>query len=79
VPPRGAIDDRRDLVEGHSEHVVQHEREPLGRAQRLEDNEQGETHRVGQQSLVPRVRPVGAVDDQVGHVDADRLLAPQVA
>jgi hypothetical protein len=41
VPPRGAIDDRRDLAEGHSEHVVQHEREPLGRAQRLEDNEQG--------------------------------------
>ena len=30
-PPRRAIDDRRDLVEGHAEDVVQHEREPLGR------------------------------------------------
>ena len=29
---RRAPDDRRDLVERHAEHVVQHEREPLGRA-----------------------------------------------
>ncbi len=75
----GAVDDRRDLVEGHSEHVVQNEREPLGGAQRLEDHEQGETHRVGQERLVLRVRPIGAVDDRLGHVNADRLLAPRLA
>src|SRR6266545_3825113 len=30
---RGAPYDGRDLVEGHGEHVVQHERQPLGRSQ----------------------------------------------
>src|SRR5215207_1909915 len=27
---RGAVNDRGDLIEGHCEHVVEHEREPLG-------------------------------------------------
>jgi hypothetical protein len=53
---------------------VQHERESLGRAQRLEDDEQGETHRVGQQRLVLRVRAVGAVDDRLREADVERLL-----
>ena len=44
----GAVDDRRDLVEGHGEDVVEHEREPLGGAQRFEHHEQRETDRVGQ-------------------------------
>ena len=43
----GAVDDRRDLVEGHGEDVVEHEREPLGGAQRLEHHEQRETDGVG--------------------------------
>jgi hypothetical protein len=58
---------------------VQHEREPLGRAERLEDHKQREPDRVGQQRLVLRVRPVGAVDDRIGHAHPNRLLAPQVA
>ena len=41
---RRAVDDLSDLVEGHREHVVQHKREPLGRAERLEHYEQGEPH-----------------------------------
>ena len=49
---RGAADDRGDLVEGHGEHVVQHEGEPLGRRQRVEHDEQREADRVGQQRLV---------------------------
>jgi hypothetical protein len=48
----GAPHDGSDLVEGHGEHVVQHEREPLGRTQRFEHQEQRETNRVGQQSFV---------------------------
>jgi len=40
-----------DLVEGHGEHVVQHEREPLGGCQGVEDHER-ETDRVGQQRLL---------------------------
>jgi hypothetical protein len=35
----GSSDDGSDLVEGHGEHVVQHEREPLGRGQRVEYHE----------------------------------------
>ena len=55
---RGAPDDGRDLVERHAEHVVQHEREPLGGRQRLEHDEQREPDRVGQQRLVLGVDPV---------------------
>src|SRR5262249_41600676 len=33
---RGSVRDGGDLVEGHAEHVVQHEREPLGRGQGVE-------------------------------------------
>ena len=58
---------------------MQHEREALGGAQRLEHDEQGETHRVGQHRLVLRVGPVGGVDDGLREVNADRLLAPLVA
>ena len=32
---RGLVDDRCDLVKGHTEDVVQHERQPLGRVQRV--------------------------------------------
>ena len=52
-----AVDDRRDLVEGHGEDVVQDEREPLGRRQRLEHDEQRQADRVRQQRLVLRVVP----------------------
>jgi hypothetical protein len=75
----GAVDDRRDLVEGHGEDVVEHEREPLGGAQRLEHHEQRETDGVGDQRLVLGVGAVGAVDDRLGHVHAERLLASRVA
>jgi hypothetical protein len=35
-----ALDDRRDLLERQREHVVQHEGEPLGRSQGLQDDEE---------------------------------------
>lgn len=44
---RRTAHDGRDLVERH-EHVVQHERDPLGGAQRIEDHQQRGTDRVGQ-------------------------------
>ena len=71
-----AVDDRRDLVERHREHVVQHEREPLGRLERLEHDEQREADRVGQHRLVLRVGPSAAVDDRVRHA---RRAAPRGA
>src|SRR5438034_8203547 len=42
---RRAADDRGDLVERHVEHVVQDEREPLGRAERVEDDQQRQADR----------------------------------
>ena len=53
--PRGvgrAPDDGSDLVEGHGEHVVQHEGEPLGGSQGLQNDQQRQTDRVGQQRFL---------------------------
>jgi hypothetical protein len=36
------LDDRGDLVEGDREHVVQHERDSLGRRERVEHVQHGE-------------------------------------
>ena len=47
----GAFHDRRDLGERHPEHVVQHERQPFRRLERLQDDEQRQAHRVGEQAL----------------------------
>ena len=48
----GAAHDLGDLVEGHGEHVVQDEGQPLARRQRLEHDQQGETDGVGEERLV---------------------------
>jgi hypothetical protein len=70
---RCPLDHRSDLVKRHREHVVQHERKALGGRQRLQDDEQGEADRVGQQRRVLRVLIV-ALDDRIGYVPAERLL-----
>src|SRR5262245_5181057 len=72
---RGALDDRRDLLEGHVEDVVQHERDAFRRRKRLQHNEQGKADRVGQQCFVLRARSVRAVDDRIGQAS----LAPHLA
>ena len=77
---RGAVDQRADLVEGHGEHVVQDEGEPLGGRERLEHDQQGEPDRVGEQRLVLGVDGVGAVDQRVGDAHLlQRRLAPRRA
>jgi hypothetical protein len=63
---------------GHGEHVVQHEREPLGRSQRLEHNEQREADRVDQLRFVLGVGLVAA-HQRIGHVHLQGLLAPGLA
>ena len=45
-------DDRGDLLERNREHVVQHERQPLGRRQGVQHDQQGQADRVGEQRLV---------------------------
>jgi hypothetical protein len=72
---RRALDDRGDLVVRDVEHVVQDEREPLGRRERVEHDHQGQTDRVREQSLVFRIDRVGRLDDRVREF-GDGLLMP---
>jgi len=65
-----AVDDGRYLVERDTEHVVQHEREPLGGGERLEHHQQREADRVGQERFVLGVGLVREAHDRVGHARA---------
>src|SRR5215211_597286 len=75
----GATDDRRDLVEGQGEDVVQHEREPLRWGQRLEHYEQRQSDGIGQQRLVLGIDSVRPVDKRIGEPPGERLLPPRLA
>jgi hypothetical protein len=48
----GAVESGTDVGEWHAEHVVQHEREPLGGSQRVEHHEQREPDRVGEERFL---------------------------
>src|SRR5262245_7552805 len=72
---RGALDDGRDLLEGHAEDVVQHERDALGRLKGLEHHEQRKADHVCQQCPVLRARSVSAVDDRLGYLSLAPLFA----
>ena len=52
---RRPVDDGRDLVEADAEHVVEHERQSLGRRQCLEHDQQRDPHRVGHDGIGFRV------------------------
>ncbi len=70
------MEDRRDVRKRHAEHVVQHERQPLRRSERVEHHEQRKPDRVGDQRLLLRVDAAFEADDGVGHVDVRELFAP---
>ena len=55
---------------------MQHEREPLGRRQRVQDHQQRQPDRVGQQRLLLGVEHVGLADDRVGQVHPQRFFPP---
>ena len=57
---------------------MQHERDPLGGSQRIEDHEQRGTDRVGQERFVLGIDLLAA-QDRLGHVRAEGLLAPRRA
>ena len=48
----GPTDHRGDLLERQLEHVMEHERQPLGRGQGVEHDEERQADRVGQQRLL---------------------------
>ena len=77
LPCRGgrALHQHSDLVERDREHVVQHEREPLGRCQRLEHHEQREPDRVREQRLMLGVDALLGADDRLGHAGLQGFLA----
>ncbi len=70
------VQDGADLVERHRKHVVQHVRQPLGRGQRLEDDEQGEPDGIGQHGLMLRVGRGVLIVDRVGQPVLQGVLAP---
>ena len=73
------FDDWGDLVEGHRKDVVQDEGQPFRRSERLEHHEERNPDRVGQERLVLGVGPARTVQDHVGHVRLQRVLAPGAA
>ena len=52
---RRPVDDDRDLVEADAEHIVEHERQSLGRRQCLEHDQQRDPHGVGHDGIGFRV------------------------
>jgi hypothetical protein len=76
---RRAPHDRRDVIEREIEHVVQDERHPLCRRQRLQHHQQGDADRVGQQQLALGPTPQVDVGVGVGVPVAARNQIGQVA
>ncbi|EID81646.1 hypothetical protein W59_02174 [Rhodococcus opacus RKJ300 = JCM 13270] len=71
----GASGDRGDLVEGQGEHVVQHECEPLGGCQRVENDQQRESDRVAEHRLLLGIGHVQLTHARIRHMDVEWLLA----
>jgi hypothetical protein len=70
----GPAQDGPDLDERELEHVVQDERESLGRAEGVEHHEQRQSDRVGEQRLVLRAYGPVRHEEGVGPVEAVRRL-----
>ena len=58
---------------------MEDERQPFRRGQRLEHDQQRKTDRVGEHRLVLRIAALDGVDDRVGQMDVQRLLAARLA
>jgi hypothetical protein len=63
---RGPAHDGGDFIEGHVEHVMQHERDPLGQSQGLKHHKERETDGIGHERLVLRIAPAEVVSDGMG-------------
>ena len=75
----GTADDRRDLLERHGEHVVQHEGEAFRRRQPVEHDEQREPDRIREERFLLGAAPARAGRDRLRRVRGERLLAPRLA
>lgn len=81
LPGRGrsAADDGGDFVEGQIEHVVEDKCEALGRRQAVEDHEQGQSYRVGEDSLVFGIGRLVGFGHGRGELLVERVFAAGVA
>jgi hypothetical protein len=61
-----AVQDSSDLVEGHGEDVVEHEGHAFGRPERLEHDQQGGAHGLGEERPVLDVTTAGHISRQRG-------------
>ena len=75
----GPVDHGSDLAERHGEHVVQHERQPLGGGQLLEHHQHRQPDGVRQQRLVLRVNTFLKRHDRLRDAHVDGLLTPRLA
>ena len=69
--------DGGDLVEEHGEHVVEYERQPLGRCEGVQDDQERQPDPLGQEGLVLWVGPVLGAIGRVGQAGAQWFLVPQ--
>jgi hypothetical protein len=76
LPCRGwrASHDRRDLLERHREHIVEHKGKPFGRRQRFQNHQQRSADGIGHFG----VALVGIAGSGLRHLRAHRLLAPDL-
>jgi hypothetical protein len=74
---RRTLDDRGDLVERHREQIVQHERDPLGGTQPVQQNKEGKSDGIGELGLTLRV--AGACGDPVEFGRIDEVLGAVLA
>jgi hypothetical protein len=81
LPGRGGgpLDHHGDLLERYGEHVVQHEREPFGRRERLQHHQQRQPDRVGEHRLLLGVAAVLRADDLVWCLRLEGVLAAPLA
>jgi hypothetical protein len=73
-----AAHNRTDLIEGHREYVVQHDGEPFGRRQCVEDDEQRRPDGIGQHGLLFGSIGHFACHGRLGFLSLNRLLAPRL-
>ncbi len=71
----GAADDRRDLVEGQVEHVVEDEGDAFRRGQPLEGDEERQADRIGERHVVIRSRR--GARNRLGGMRVEALLLPE--
>ena len=76
---RRSTNDRGDLFEWHGEDVVQHEGDPFGRRQGVEDNDQCEPDGIAQQGFLLGIGSLHRTHDRIGDVGLQRHFAARLA